>query len=262
LRLWKAHALGNDYLVLEEGGPLDAAMVRTLCARHTGVGADGVLEPVAPEHDADRGVRIWNPDGSVAERSGNGLRIFAQWLADRGPAHLFRVSTAGDVVTCEVGADRVSVHMPPARVGAAEALDLGGVDLVFVPVDVGNPHAVVWRDELDLDAVPWRQWGAATEVHPRFAPHRTNVQFARVTGSELVEVRVWERGAGATASSGTSACAVAASAVATGRATSGRIRVTMPGGQLWVTVRDDVLVLEGPVTPVGRIEVDPRFFRA
>jgi diaminopimelate epimerase len=271
--LFKAHGLGNDYLVLESAeGPVDAVWVRAVCDRHRGPGGDGLLELVAPTGGADLGVRIWNPDGSTAEKSGNGLRILAWWAQrHRGLPTSFRVSvaTGGAVVGCEVDpvADQVEVEMGGARFDPSGVpvdreridapIDAGGSDLRATAVGVGNPHCVVFRDEPDLDALPWRAWGEALERHPAF-PNRTNVQVARISGPAGVEVRVWERGAGPTEASGSSACAVVAAAVRTGRIGAGRIRVDMPGGTLWVVVRPDLsLRLAGPVAPVGRFVLDP-----
>lgn len=253
MRLYRAHGLGNDYLVLETGDSLDPERVRAICDRHRGVGGDGILEPIAGA-GADYGVRIWNPDGSIAEKSGNGLRIYARWLADRGARPTFTVWTGYDTVTCAVGDEDIAVAMGRATVSAPETV--GGH--VASVVSVGNPHCVVFVDD-DPDRFPWRSWGAELEVHPRF-PARTNVQIARVVGERTVDARIWERGAGETLASGSSACAIASAGVATGRLKAGTIAVRMPGGTLQIDVTDDLdLVLRGPVAVVGRIEVDPRW---
>jgi diaminopimelate epimerase len=272
MRFWKAHGLGNDYLVLEDPLaptlPLTASLVIALCDRHRGVGSDGILEPAPPELGADFGVRIWNPDGSTAEKSGNGLRIFARWLRDTGRARdaRFSISTGPCRVECETTADAVSVEMGAATFKPAEvpalapdelvdaAIDLSDGPLIATAVGMGNPHCVVFRDE-PLDTLPWRRWGAELERHPRF-PNRTNVQIARVIDRHAVEIRIHERGAGETQASGSSSCAAAAAGVRTGRLDAGRIRVEMPGGRLWVTVSPDGVLLEGPVEAVGHFEVD------
>jgi diaminopimelate epimerase len=273
VQLYRAHGLGNDYLVLEDGR-VDADLVRALCDRHTGVGADGLLEPTS-DGSADYAVRIWNPDGSVAEKSGNGLRIFARWLRDeRGAPRQFSISTGFDVVRCDVDLHVIRLEMGRARfepdlvpMSRRDALldgaiDAGEVHVRAVGLSIGNPHCVVFRTEPDLDALPWRDWGRALEVH-RWFPNRTNVQVARVAGPGLLDVRVWERGAGPTEASGSSACAVAAAAVRTGRLEPGPVEVRMPGGSLHVDVSPELdLVLAGPVEPVGRVHVDPRWLRA
>lgn len=270
MRLWRAHGLGNDYLVLEDGPPLDPALVRAVCDRHRGVGGDGVLEPRRSARAA-YGVCIWNPDGSTAEKSGNGLRILARWLVDRrGAPAAFDVDTGAEVVGCRVLPDRVEVAMGTARFTADAVpvarplvdaeVEVGGAVLRVVAVGVGNPHCVVFVDE--PDAVPWRAWGAALEVHPLF-PNRTNVQVAAVRAPDRLELRIWERGAGETLASGSSSCAAVAAAVHTGRIPPGRVTVEMPGGTLHVVAHPDLaLDLIGPVAPVGVVEVDPRWLAA
>lgn len=266
MRLFKAHGLGNDYLWLDEPWALGPSVVRGLCDRHRGPGGDGVLEN-RPTTRADHGVRIWNPDGSVAEKSGNGLRILAYALHRfRGAPARFTVDTGAEVVTCEVLGDEVVVDMGRARFDAAEVpvdrtridepLEVGGEALRVTAVGIGNPHCVLLRDEAELDALPWRRWGAALETHPAF-PNRTNVQVARVVGPGRIEARIWERGAGETLASGSSACAVAAAAVRTGRSAPGPHVVVMPGGELSVEVGADWSIrLRGPVAPVGWFELD------
>jgi len=250
--LWRGHGLGNDYLVLEDGPVLSPALAARLCHRHTGVGADGVLEPFRTA-EADYGVRIWNPDGSIAEKSGNGLRIFARWLfEERGAPSTFSVHTGHDRVQCEIRGDLIRVAMGTARVSEPEEVG----DWWVLPVDLGNPHCVLFCDTFPMN---WRATGATLEAHPRF-PQRTNVQFARVVDDETLEIRIWERGAGETSASGSSSCAVAAAAVHSGRVAGGDIGVDMPGGRLHVRVDADLqVVLTGPVEVVGRIQLDPRW---
>jgi len=275
LRLFRAHGLGNDYLVLEEGPtPLDPALVRDVCHRHTGVGSDGILEPTTTG-DADFGVTIWNPDGSVAEKSGNGLRIFAWWLHhQRGAAERFTVHTGTDRVACVVDGDQVRIEMGRASQQPADLpldaqqpwtehpLSLGADTVRVTAVSMGNPHAVVFVEQSDLDAVPWRRWGQALETHAAF-PNRTNVQVAHVSADGRLELRIWERGAGPTLASGSSSCATVVAAVVTGRLPAGRHVAHMPGGNLTVTVSDTLdVVLEGPVAPVARILVDPGWLAA
>lgn len=259
--LFKAHGLGNDYLVWEDGPALTPERVIAICHRHTGVGGDGILEPF-PSDRADAGIRIWNPDGSVAEKSGNGLRIASWWLhTQRGMAATHTVDTGFDVVTSVVDGTEVTVQMgqatfEPARIPTAVALRetpvaLDGIVLPVTAVATGNPHAVVFVDT--FEGLDWRRWGAALETHAHF-PNRTNVQFARVLGPHDVEIRIWERGAGETSASGSSSCGVAAAAVHTGRCEAGDITVHMPGGVLHVEVGEGMaLTLRGPVAPVARI---------
>jgi diaminopimelate epimerase len=266
IELYKAHGLGNDYLVWASGPPVTPELARQICHRHTGAGGDGILEPF-PSPRADHGIRIWNPDGSVAEKSGNGLRIASWWLHhERGSASVHTVDTGFDVVTSTVDGDEVTVQMgratfEPARI-PAQVVDgkvslADGTVLHVVPVGTGNPHAVVFVDTLG-DApfadLPWRAWGAELEVHSAF-PNRTNVQFARGIDPTNVEIRIWERGAGETSASGSSSCGVAAAAVHTGRCDRGPVTVHMPGGVLHVVVGEAYdLTLTGPVAAVARIQ--------
>ena len=279
----KGHGLGNDYLVIEARhlpGPLGPDAVRRLCDRHRGVGADGILLMV-PTARADFGLRIFNPDGSEAEKSGNGLRIFAKYLWDRGHVRreAFTVDTRGGVVECRLHVEdgrvgfvtvemgratfvpaEVPVTAPgPEAVEVALALD-DGRRLTVTAVSVGNPHCVVFVDR--LDEAECRRLGPRLESHPAF-PQRTNVQFARVSGPEALDILIWERGAGYTLASGSSSCGAAAAAVRTGRCRPGRIAVRMPGGELAVHVRPDwSLRLEGPVEEVCTGTLNPEFVAA
>jgi len=219
---------------------------------------------------------MFNPDGSEFERSGNGLRVFGAFLASRGWVHEapFRVQVGGDEVLMRIeealggGAFDVSVEMGPtrhgwedvefdaARLDAEGRLALGDAgSLEFLPVSVGNPHAVVFEDvvtDARLAAI-----GPALTAHPGFR-NGTNVQLARVESPGAVRALIWERGVGETASSGTSACAVAAAAVRSGRLPAGPVEVEMPGGSLWVEVSETLeVVLRGPVQAVfsGRLEL-------
>jgi diaminopimelate epimerase len=263
--------LGNDYLVLMSGEPMSPEGARALCDRHRGPGGDGVLQALPPTAGADVDLCIWNPDGSIAEKSGNGLRIFARWLVEeRGAPTDFSVDTGHDIVQCAVGPRLISVQMGRASLAPADVPTTGtgpwighslvveGTALEVVAVGVGNPHCVVFVDR-PFDQLPWRSWGRAIEVHPGF-PNRTNVQFAQWIEGAL-HIRIWERGAGETSASGSSSCAVAAAAVVTGRLEAGVHGVCMPGGVLSVEVGPDLdLTLVGPVEVVGRFSLDPRWF--
>ena len=259
----KYHGVGNDYLVLASGEPLSPIMVRALCHRHTGIGADGILEPIQGTTQ-DYGVRIWNPDGTAAEKSGNGLRIFARWMVDhRGAPPIFSVWTGFCKVICRVSDSSIQVDMgrgrsyPPGS--APDDSDPRWIALTraaqqMIGVDVGNPHWVCFFDQ-SLEQLPWRVWGAYVETHPWFV-HRTNVQFVRIDEGQIAEIRVWERGAGETLASGSSACAAVWAAVGSGRLAPSRVEVPMPGGTLWVTAdARGNLLLEGPVTHIATIEV-------
>jgi diaminopimelate epimerase len=245
--------------VIEPAAPalVTPALVRWLCDRHVGVGADGVLVPAAPPAGADFALAIWNPDGSEAEKSGNGLRIFARWLWDRGRvgAEPFTVATKGSRVRCEVrdAGAQVFVAMGRARfAGADETLELPDGPVRCTVVDVGNPHCVVRCDPVSAELA--RRLGPQLERHSRF-PARTNVQLVQVLSRSRIQIEIWERGAGYTLASGSSSCAAAAAAVRWG-ACDGDVTVVMPGGTLAIGVGPDFeLTLLGPAEPVFEGEV-------
>jgi len=265
---YKAHGLGNDYLVFEEGDAWRASpgAVRAVCAPHRGVGSDGVVALLADRSDGIFRLRMFNPDGSEFERSGNGLRVLASYLARSAVASPYRIEVGGDQVTMVVhgssgGVHDISVEMGRARVGpdAVEldpaALDasgrLAGPDgepLLVVPVSVGNPHMVALVD--DLSEVRQHEIGPFLATHPALA-HGANVQLARAAPPDACDALIWERGVGPTSASGTSACAVAVALVSEGRVPSGEIEVRMPGGSMAVTVTAGLeVVLRGPVEEV------------
>jgi diaminopimelate epimerase len=220
----KWHALGNVYLLVEQAEPLTADGAREL-SRDT----DGVLEVRGGE------VTVWNPDGSVAEMSGNGARIAAAWLARRTGSREVSLKVGERHVSATVDGDNVTLDVGGVTVGEPEAID--GVE--FTPVSVGNPHAVVRHDPSDI-----RRLGPRIENHPRF-PERTNVQLVRVDGEHDLTVAVWERGAGETTASGSSAIAAAAASIANGWCTS-PVTVHMPGGDLYVELAEGRAQLTGP----------------
>ena len=278
MRFAKYHALGNDYLVVEPVGtgsadPL-AALVSRICDRRLGVGADGVLvERSMP--DGRLAVRIVNPDGSEAETSGNGLRIFARYLWDGGRVggEAFEVVTRGGTVRCQVreAGREVFVEMGSASFDSAaipvagarrevvdEEIEVRGERLRFTAVTVGNPHCVVFVDVPAAELA--RRLGPALEAHPRF-PRRTNVQFVGVLDRRRIAVEVWERGAGYTLASGSSACAAAAASVRLGLCDAD-VTVVMPGGELAIGVGADFsLTLLGPVRKVAEGSVAAELLR-
>ena len=275
MRLIRSHGIGNDYLVLASHHELTPAVVRALCDRHTGVGGDGVLEPV-PSHRAEYGLRIWNPDGSLAEKSGNGLRIFARYLVDHclanhehtievgGSVVRCRVHLEGSLVTVEMGtATLVPNEIPTADIVWDRPEVIGDTVLRLHGVGMGNPHCVVFvddrlQDARTLDQLPWREWGAALEVHPLF-PNRTNVQLVQVVGPHTLALRVFERGAGPTRASGSSACAAAVAGVRRGHVSS-PVRVEMEGGTLEIQVSADLdVVMTGPVEEIAVIQTTRNF---
>ncbi|HSG06836.1 MAG TPA: diaminopimelate epimerase [Longimicrobiales bacterium] len=266
---YKGHGLGNDYLVFEEGGAwaLTPGAVGRVCDRYRGLGGDGIVLLGSGRGEVPR-LRMFNPDGSEFERSGNGLRILASYLARRGRVDTapFHVEVGGDRVTLTVHSTRglvhdVSVAMGRARVGpGAIRMDesilgprghIEGPDgelLDVVPVSVGNPHLVVFTEALadeDLGRI-----GPFLTAHPALAAG-ANVQLTRVVGPGACRALIWERGVGRTSASGTSSCAVAVAAVSKGLVPPGAVTVHMDGGDLQVNVKADLeVVLRGPVEEV------------
>ena len=256
MEFWKGHALGNDYIVLDpsDGAPPPEAAIRRLCDRHRGVGGDGIL--VADRDRDPVGLRIFNPDGSEAEKSGNGLRIFGAWLHGRGLVgeDPFQVALPEETVEMRVlevrpdGALVLAVEMGRASFRAGRlpytgapadaevvggAIEAGGEVVSAHLVSMGNPHCVVFADTLDMER--FRRLGPAIQDLPAF-PRGVNVQLARIAGPASVEIRIWERGAGETAASGSSACAVVAAARRAGRIEAEEVEVRMPGGVVVVRV--------------------------
>lgn len=269
----KSHALGNDYIVLDEAKlsrPLTPEAVRRICDIHYGIGSDGILLVTAkPGAGADFGVRIFNPDGGEAEKSGNGLRILAKFLYDHGYTGKpeFTVSTPGGTVKARLHLERgqvsgitadmgratfVSAEIPvagPRREVVREPLQVDGKTLTVTCVSVGNPHCVIFTDTLDVTEV--QRLGPKIEHHGSF-PNRINVQFATVKARDRVAVLIWERGAGYTLASGTSSCAVASACVKNGF-TDRHVTVESPGGELSVRVGQAWdLTLTGPASEICR----------
>ena len=221
---------------------------RRLCDSRHGVGADGVLE-ITEVRGAEADLVVWNPDGSQAEVSGNGVRIAALWLARRSGVAFPRLRVGDRTLPARVQDEDVEVDLGPVDVGRPEALEVGGERLEFTPASVGNPHAVIRRDAVREDLL---RLGPLVEQHPRF-PGRTNVQLVRVDGKNDLTVLVWERGAGKTTSSGSSAAAAAAVATVHGWCES-PVRVHLPGGTLSVDVREGRAILSGPAAEIFRGE--------
>jgi diaminopimelate epimerase len=230
VRFSKWQAQGNVYLLTAEPG-LTAQQVRDEVGE-----ADGILEILSAGHD-EAEIVIWNPDGSTAELSGNGTRIAARWLSDRTGAETVRIRIGPREVVARMLADGL-VEQDVGQVAVYARERVAGLEVTSV--SVGNPHAVVVGDPDDIQLI-----GPLLETHPRF-PNRTNVQVARVDAPGHVTARVWERGAGETASSGTSAVAVAAATHPEG----GEVVVHFPGGELLDRLEGRRAFLTGPAEKV------------
>ena len=273
MRFEKWQALGNDYLVVErEALPfaLSAAAVVALCDRHTGVGADGVLElspPDAPGFVAR--LRIFNPDGSEAELSGNGAREAILYLRRAGwtDQRQFSIQTiAGEIRPTITGEDTCSVDMgrastqskdyPQGPADGSGTISAGGRDWAFQHVSIGNPQcAIRVEDQATLDALDLAAIGPAIEHDQRF-PNRTNVSWWTELGDGVIRARIFERGVGETQSSGTGACGAAIAHVMRGG--DSPVRVVLDGGELEVEVGEDLHVdLAGWARPVYAGELAP-----
>jgi len=267
----KYSALGNDYLVLDPAGlpaarDLTPQRIRAICERHDGVGADGIVVGPLWEADGRMNVRIYNPDGSEAEKSGNGIRIFARYAFEAGYAsdQPFQISTRGGVVTAralDAAASMIEVDMGapsfrsgdlpmtgPDREVVDEPLAIGGEELRVTCVSMGNPHCVVFG--VEVSAANAQRLGPLLERAECF-PNRTNVQLARPLSRAALEIRIWERGAGYTLASGSSSCTAASAARRLGLVDD-QVEVRMPGGSLRVAfLPDGHALLTGPVAGVA-----------
>ncbi len=282
---FKGHGLGNDYIAVD---PLDLdfkltpRIIRAVCDRNWGVGSDGILA-LAPSKKADFGLRIYNPDGSEAEKSGNGLRIFGRYLyaTRRTRKRAFSVETKGGIVQMDLHLDQhgdpeaATVEMGQAtfapqalpctlKVGelVQQPIEAAGRKLRFTGVSVGNPHCVLWKEK----GQAWSReellaLGPQLENHPLF-PRRINVQLAVPVGPKAIYILIWERGAGETLASGSSSCAAASAAVRLGLVKS-PVTVKAPGGNLHIAVDPQFnLTMKGPVAEVARGTFSAPFIRS
>lgn len=252
----KASACGNDFLIVDgqHAGSNPEELTRLMCDRNNGVGADGV-EWVYPTESADADLRIGliNADGSYAEISGNGTRCVAAWMAIERGVEIARIATDAGIKVCELTRREgytceFRTGMGRPEVGEEFVLQLMGASVRGVPVSVGNPHFVRFVNAFEPG---WQKQAAEIGVHRHF-PAGTNVELVRVVGPHEIELRIFERGAGETLSSGTGTSAAAAAAIATKRAES-PLRVHAPGGTQEVRW-DTELFLTGPARLVCRGE--------
>jgi diaminopimelate epimerase len=264
----KYHALGNDYLVIDPQNlafELTPEKIERICHRNFGLGSDGILLGPLQSNHAKFGLRIFNPDGSEAEKSGNGLRIFSRYLWDHqlvreeefdidtlGGRVRARVASSGKSVQVEMGhvsfqSEKIPVEGHPREV-LGESITVADQTFTFCAVTIGNPHCVISLPEVTPELA--KQYGSLLEVHPYF-PNRTNVQFMKVLDRENIQIEIWERGAGYTLASGSSSSAAAAVAHKLGFCDS-RIAVHMPGGKISIEISNDFAVtMMGAVTKVA-----------
>ena len=258
----KAHACGNDFLILEEAVAerAHAALARRLCSRNTSVGADGI-EFLERRPKGEFFLRLFNADGSEAELSGNGTRCVAAWLAESEGLREVALGTHGGMRTCRVveAADpvyRIESEMGVPRV-MPRTIELPGVgNVAGAMVNVGNPHFVMFVESTDFSAhgMSWQELGAKISASPLFA-HGTNVEFVQVHSQDEIAFRIFERGCGPTTSSGTGTCASSAAAMALRGVSRELVAIAEGGSQrtVWPT-NDAVMLLTGPAEIICRGE--------
>lgn len=270
--LEKYHGLGNDYLVFDPNKntlKLTEENVKLICDRHFGVGSDGVLEGPILENEKLQ-VKIWNPDGSIAEKSGNGVRIFAKYLKDAGyvqKSHVTLSTIGGETEVQYLNEEGTRMKASMGKVSfwsdeipvtgerrevVNETMIFGKIPYRVTCVSVGNPHCVIFLNEISKEIVC--RIGQNSETSSYF-PDRVNTQIMRVIDRQNIEIEIYERGAGYTLASGSSGCAAAAAAYKQGL-TDSKMYVKMPGGTLEIEIQDDWSVLmTGDVGYVGSIQL-------
>ena len=259
----KMHGLGNDFVVIEDFEDYIteySLLASNVCRRRWSVGADGLVL-IQNSSRADVRMRMFNPDGSEAEMCGNALRCVAEYMHTRKGEKHVTVETGAGIQKAEIISDGwVCVDMGPPKWDGQEipvktenqqalheVVEIEGNKLKFTAVSMGNPHCVIFVD--DMEQIPWEYWGSLLEWHPKF-PQGVNVEFVQITNPHEVEVKVWERGAGATLACGSGACAVASAGIYTERLIS-PVEVRLPGGSLRIRwAPGENVHMEGPAEEV------------
>jgi diaminopimelate epimerase len=273
----KYHALGNDYLVINPKDlvlPLTTDQVKTICHRNFGVGSDGILLGPLPADNARCALKIYNPDGSLAEKSGNGLRIFSRYLWDSklvgqeefaiqtdGGLVRSTVYENGRMVRVEMGKISFDSENIPVTGGKREVINekitVGGREFTFCAATIGNPHCVLPLNEISARLA--HEFGPLLEIHANF-PRKTNVQFLKVIDRGNIQIEIWERGAGYTLASGSSSSAAAAVARKLGLVDQA-VSVHCPGGIIKIDIRDGYdILMTGGVTRVCAGLISPEIF--
>jgi diaminopimelate epimerase len=282
MRFHKYHALGNDYIVLH---PADfpawkpaptVEQIRVVCHRNFGVGSDGILWGPLPSQQSEFGLRIFNPDGSEAEKSGNGLRIFSRFLWDQGlvKTPTFTIETPGghvksvikengQLITVAMGSvsfdsAKIPVNIPgPARDVLNEKIKILDREFTYCAATIGNPHCVIPLPDVTSEIA--HKYGPHLETHANF-PRKTNVQFLKVRDRKNIQIEIWERGAGYTLASGSSSSAAAAVAHRLGLVDRD-LTVHMPGGQIGIEIGDGFsIMMTGTVNKVAEGTMHPELF--
>lgn len=280
MRFHKYHALGNDYIVCDpvdfpqwKNGP-SVDEIRVVCHRNFGVGSDGILWGPLPSQKSEFGLRIFNPDGSEAEKSGNGLRIFSRYLWDQKLAKnpVFTIETPGGhvqsvikddgkLITVDMGSvSFVSTKIPhtgPEREVLNERITVLDRTFTYCSATIGNPHCVLPLPEVSAELA--HKYGPHLETHPNF-PRKTNVQFLQVLDRKNIRIEIWERGAGYTLASGSSSSAAASVAHKLGLVDA-NVTVHMPGGTIGIEIGDNFAIrMTGTVNKVAVGDMHPQLF--
>ncbi len=274
MRFTKYHALGNDYIVMDPrtAGPVPTpAQIRRICHRNFGLGSDGILWGPLPSTRAPFALRIFNPDASEAEKSGNGIRIFSRFLYDCGlvQEEPFALDTAGGLVEVRIQkggristVDMGQVSFDSARIPVAgparevinDTIIVKDRAFTYCAATIGNPHCVIPLPAVSPELA--HTYGPLLELHANF-PRRTNVQFLQVLDRANIRIEIWERGAGYTLASGSSSSAAAAVAHKLGLVDR-HVTVHMPGGRIGIEIGDHFAIkMTGAVTRVGEGTLDP-----
>jgi diaminopimelate epimerase len=267
---YKYHALGNDYIVIDPNKVkllLDEKAIKLICDRNFGIGSDGILYgPIITGEKLE--LRIFNPDGSEAEKSGNGIRIFSRYLVDAEyiKTKNFHLKTLGGEVAVELlnpeatlikvdmgsvtfQSELIPVAGPPRQMIDTD-LQVDDLSLKVTCLSIGNPHCVIPVSEVNRELAG--SLGAKIENHPLF-PKRINVQFLQVRDRQNIQIEIWERGAGYTLASGSSSCAAASAAYKLGLVDD-KVKVHMPGGEIDIEIKGDRVFMTGSVLAVAKGE--------
>lgn len=265
----KYHGLGNDYIVIDPNKVnirLNEPIIKLICNRNFGIGSDGILfGPIRGRKNFE--LRIYNPDGSEAEKSGNGLRIFARYLFERGyvDSKNFSITTKGGIVDVQIlddAANMIKINMGKVTFDSTEIplpgeqREVVNEEFIFgeervkaTCLSIGNPHCVIPMENISKEKA--KQLGPYVENHKSF-PDRINMQLLKFIDRNTIEIEIWERGAGYTLASGSSACAAAAAAHKLGQVDS-RVKAKMVGGKLDIEISDDYEIhMTGEVEGVSK----------
>ncbi len=270
LLFWKMQGCGNHFVVCEPLGCLHVEEVKRICDSHFGIGADGVMA-ISISDQADFEVTMFNPDGTYMGMCGNGIRCAALYVVEKGltEKNIIHFIVEGRKIECEVDGETIHVDMgkpdfDAKNIPLRDPMDTKSIQLSTAhrsfdasAVSMGNPHAVIFTDELPTSA-ELKEWGEEIEHHPLYL-NRANVEFVKVINSRLLEVKVWERGAGATLACGTAACASVVAGVRRG-IVDNSAEVELPGGKvkvIWDQTKNSV-ILSGPALKIfeGSYEIN------